>query len=187
VTGSTRVTLRASKSDADGDSVRSAWRQLTGPAVSVCLRAPNSDVIEFVAPELDGELRFAVTVTDSLGLVHTDEVAIHVVRSRPPTLTPTPEATGSWWPVETPTATPPPACSVVDQLPAPTPAAPPTLVAPGTVAPPLTPAPGTPPAPSTTPLPTLTLNPTAALIGTAVASGSKPAWLRQSFLPVARR
>jgi len=74
-----QVTLdgRAS-TDADGDTLDYAWRQLLGPAVS--LSAPNADVTTFTAPAVSNDtlLRFELTVNDTTGASDTSTVSVTV-------------------------------------------------------------------------------------------------------------
>lgn len=59
------VTLKASATDADGDSISYSWQQLSGTAVTI--NNATSAQASFVAPNGAGELSFRLTVTDSRG------------------------------------------------------------------------------------------------------------------------
>ena len=70
------VTLLATATDAENDSVGFKWLQTSGDTVA--LSANNVAQVTFVAPNKDLSLNFRVTATDSLGANSQDTVTIQV-------------------------------------------------------------------------------------------------------------
>lgn len=70
------VTLGGSGTDADGTIASFAWTQTSGEAVT--LSAANTAAPTFTAPNVAGTLVFQLTVTDNLGAIHTDTVAVTI-------------------------------------------------------------------------------------------------------------
>ena len=76
VQGGSTVTLNGTgSSDADGTIVSYAWKQLSGP--SVTLSGESSSIARFAAPT-SGTLVFSLTVTDSDGLTGTSQITIPI-------------------------------------------------------------------------------------------------------------
>jgi len=88
VNTSTTVNLQGSATDADSSVLTYAWEQLTGTTVSI--GQSNEAAAQFTAPGSADELSFRLTVTDDLGGVGTDTVAISVVVAalQPPVVIP---------------------------------------------------------------------------------------------------
>ncbi len=77
VNGGQRVTLDGTAStDADGDDLTFAWRQIDGPDVTLVNGA--TDTAQFTAPQEDTELSFELVVVDANGGRGTDTVTITV-------------------------------------------------------------------------------------------------------------
>ena len=72
------VALSGSATDVDGGALSYAWRQVSGPTVT--METPMAASSRFVAPNAasDVELVFELTVTDNDGLIGRDEVRITV-------------------------------------------------------------------------------------------------------------
>lgn len=75
------VTLTATAEDAENDSIRYQWLQLSGAAVS--LQNATSANVSFVAPAGSANLVLQVTATDSRGSGSSDDVVVAVI-SVPP-------------------------------------------------------------------------------------------------------
>ncbi|MBI4446805.1 MAG: hypothetical protein HY645_12970 [Acidobacteria bacterium] len=73
------VTLSGKGTDPDGDTLSYAWVQISG-SPNVSLIGANKAAASFVAPEVavETQLAFRLTVTDSKGASHTDEVKISI-------------------------------------------------------------------------------------------------------------
>lgn len=88
-TGQT-VTLKATATDAENDSLTYSWSQKSG--TSVTLKSTNEASTTFVAPSSAATLEFIATVTDSKGAKTDSSVKITVVEPPKPTPTPPPTA-----------------------------------------------------------------------------------------------
>jgi choice-of-anchor B domain-containing protein len=93
------ITLEATASDADGDSISYLWQQTAGS--NVTLQNATTAKVSFVAPAQSSVLSFQLTVTDSRGGVTTSNATVQVKAAV--TTTPvTPASGGSggslgWW------------------------------------------------------------------------------------------
>ena len=81
VAGGAAVTLNATASDPNGDSISYAWRQTAGTTVT--LQNGNTSSARFTAPSVSAEteLEFELTVTDSKGLSSSDRIKVRVQKS----------------------------------------------------------------------------------------------------------
>jgi hypothetical protein len=78
---STGVTLDAGESsDPNDDALSFAWRQVSGPSVTL---SPQGTRVGFFTPNAPATLLFEVKVTDAFGKFATDQVTVTVVRSGP--------------------------------------------------------------------------------------------------------
>jgi len=75
------VYLRGSGSDPDGDTLRYAWTQRSGP--SVTLQNAMTATAKFIAPKVSSTttLIFRLTVTDEHGLYGTDDMRVFVTKN----------------------------------------------------------------------------------------------------------
>ncbi len=83
---STQVQLNATGStDPDGDSLTYQWSQATSDSYHVVLSSPTASRPQFISPpiaELQADLHFTLQVTDSQGAQNSDDVVVHVTRTK---------------------------------------------------------------------------------------------------------
>ena len=79
----TLVTLTASASDAEGDTLSFAWTQIAGPEAD--LTGADSATATFTAADVESEARltFRLTVVDNQGASATDEIDVRILDNEP--------------------------------------------------------------------------------------------------------
>lgn len=86
VGNSTQVQLNGTaSSDPDGDPLSYLWTQATSDSYPVSLSSTSSSTPQFISPaisELQTDLHFTLRVTDSQGAQSSDDVIVHVTRSK---------------------------------------------------------------------------------------------------------
>lgn len=83
---STQVQLNATGStDPDGDTLTYQWSQATSDSYHVVLSSQTASRPQFISPpitELQTDLHFTLQVTDSHGAQNSDDIVVHVTRSK---------------------------------------------------------------------------------------------------------
>ncbi|WP_444997550.1 choice-of-anchor B family protein [Aliikangiella sp. IMCC44359] len=90
------ITLSATVTDAENDSLTYLWQQTGG--ASVTLNSSDQPSASFVAPSSAGALEFSLTVTDTIGASSTGSVTVNIV-APPVADTPNSSSGGGagWW------------------------------------------------------------------------------------------